>query len=345
MPDDEVADTFQAWFKIKSLKMRATFEVLFALPGLTLLFGLSAKYLPSTITASSKLPIGSPLLAERIAVAVLLLQSVVVLLLFLFIPKVPQLAPSEGENEDLSRRVQNGAEEFADLWGRAWMLWALLYFVLGIGALLRLWFPGLDFSLLTPLKNFMNNVQTVFFVMCFRELRYPTHGKPSPLFPAISFVALLGVCEAVMLIPGIPKSAHDAGVTLSQVFGWVTGCAGGVAIALVAGALESKMLNAPRRMITLLYVYASIQGAFTVVGRDPYPSLIFTSLAFVLKLLMFALMAWFIESGVILFYFRKMMDFDLKTPEERRVFLESRLQTTFPPKAPPPRRSRSHAHR
>jgi hypothetical protein len=75
-------------------------------------------------------------------------------------------------------------------------------------------------------------------------------------------------------------------------------------------------------MTVIFYFYASIQGAFPFLMQDDHLALVFTSLAFIFKLCFFYFIAWLLESGVLMFYFAKMLEFDDKTPRERRSFLE-----------------------
>ncbi len=314
-----VPESFKIWVGQRGQKAKGAFEALIAIPGLTLVFGLLARdFLPS-----------NQLNIKAITIGVLLFQAVTVSVLFAFIPKAPKLQKGlkdRGPAREKLQRLEEGADKFTDLWSRAWACWALLYFGLGVSLLLQDWFPNLDLWAMAPLKNFLNNMQTAFFLMCFRELRKPTHhDKSSPLFAAILIVVVVAVFEALFLIPGNPVR-DNLGLPLSKVLGWASGCIGGTAIALLVGRLETKLIDAPVLMTTLFYLYASIQGAFPFLTNDSYLTLVFTSLAFLFKLLLFLFMAWLIQSGVLQFYFSKMLELDDRTPEQRREFLMSAVR-------------------
>lgn len=309
-----VPDSFTAWIDLRGRKVKTLFEALFAVPGLTLVFGLFARHF---------IPVDEINL-DYIVLVVLLIQLATISVLCFFIPKVPRLRAKQEasafEREEL-HKIEEQAEHFKGLWRKTWFCWVLLYFVLSASLALKGWLTEEQLWFVTPFKNTLNNIQTVFFVMCFRELRYPTHEKDSPLFEAVSVTILIGLCELIFLIPSIP--IHVFGLAFSKGVGWFSGCVGGAAIALLVGRLETKLINAPVLITTLFYFYASIQGAFPFLAAGPYLTLVFTSLAFLFKLLLFAFMAWVIQSGVLQFYFKKMLELDDKSPQERRSFLES----------------------
>lgn len=315
----QVPDSFQLWVKQKSQKAKVAIETLFAIPGLTLIFSLfnlfGRKFLPDTT-----FPV------DVIVMVVLFAQFAIVGLMYFFIPSVPNLRERVDGSSSLpntERIVERGAR-YSNLWSYAWLCWAILYFGLGMNSLAKQVFPTANLWFVDPAAHLLNNIQTIFFIMCFKELRDPNKNQRSPLAAATAIAVVLAVCETFFLIPGV-LGQDSFGVGLSEVLGWASGVLGGTAIALLVGRLETKLINAPVLMTIIFYLYASIQGAFPFIIKDDHVALVFTSLAFMFKLCLFYFMAWLIESGVLLFYFEKMFELDDKTPRERQSFLENTI--------------------
>ena len=98
-------------------------------------------------------------------------------------------------------------------------------------------------------------------------------------------------------------------------FDAVQGLLSGVGIALLVGRLESKLIDTPRWIVAALYAYAVLQIAYPVLTvNNPEKSLIFlllTSLALLLKVLLFWEFRRIITSGVLAYYmfeYRRLLD-------------------------------------
>jgi hypothetical protein len=307
--------TFGEWLRHHTRHAKTLLGATVAIPGLTLLFGLVGRHF---------IPQAKPHI-ESITVAVLLIQFIVVFCLYWFIPRNPEVHSAAGAAEgQILPRAARAARRFGDYWGHAWLCWALVYFGLGLSLQYRLWYPSATLWLKDPLNHALNNIQTIFFLMCYRELRYPTdEEKRNPLVALLSIPLFVMAIEALLLAPDNP--VHDTvGTPLSSVLGWTSGFIGGAAIALLVGRLESKLIDPPLWLTILLYLYAAIQGAHPLLTVDLYATLILASFAFFAKIVFFLFVAWILQSGVILYYFAEVRKLDEDVPKERRAFL-SRL--------------------
>jgi hypothetical protein len=306
------ADTFGKWLRQLKKRAKTVVGATVAIPGLTFLFGLFAKQLNAHIT----------LHLDRIVALGFCVQFVAVFCLYWFIPRHPYVdEAAEGSHGDALPRAARAAKRFGDLWSYTWLCWAVVYFGFALSAQYQLWYPKAKLWYTDPINDFLNNIQTIFFLMCYRELRYPTdEERRNPLFALLSVPVFLVIVELVLLLPDNP--AHSSlGEPLRVFLSWATGFAGGAAIALLVGRLESKFIDPPSWLTYLLYVYAAIQGAHIVLNKDLYATLVLTSFAFFSKVVFFLFIAWILQSGVLLYYFTEIKRIHLDAPTERRTFL------------------------
>jgi hypothetical protein len=311
VPETET-DTFSKWLRHQTNQAKAALGALVTIPGLTLVLGLLARqYIPQVRPH-----------IESIVVVVLFIQFLAIFCLYWFIPRHPEVEQSaEAAQGEVLPRAARAAKRFENFWGYAWLCWAVVYFGLGLSLQYKLWYPSANLWFKDPLNVFLNNVQTVFFLMCYRELRYPTDEEQrNPLFALLSIPVFLMVIESVLLAPDNPAQA-STGVPLSNFLGWTSGFAAGAAIALLVGRLESKLIDPPLWVIALLYLYAAIQGAHRILTVDLYATLVLTSLAFFSKLIFFLLIAWLLQSGVLMYYLVEITKAHDRVPKERRSFV------------------------
>ncbi len=154
--------------------------------------------------------------------------------------------------------------------------------------------------------------------LCYVVLNQPTVDRseetPSPWAPWVMLTIAL-VCVQVageVIWPSWQVAAEI-----------VNAAAGAVALALLAGRLESKIIGLPTWSIGVLYGYAAIQmiqPMFAFPGGDALKA-VCASIALPLKLFLFGVVQWAIESGRLLYYMRTIRRFDERQEFERDDYL------------------------
>lgn len=335
-----VPDTFPNWFKNLTTKAQTFYWIVVGVPGLTTIASLMVKafqprengfWLPK---------------AEQALLGVLSLQFFTVLVL-LFISK--RRTPIEEVIEEVGKQSEAATKEVSDafpleiyskanessmrfsrMWRLAWLAWAILYFVLscivlkalisgtsltpvhnGARGWLEEWFP---------LINLFNNLSTVFLIMCYRELTFPTESKEEgPQFMIVFLAVIIGFIATIEFIGG----SNDTLRPIAVVTGWVGGFAAGAVIALLTGRLESKLINPPLYITVILYLYASIQATITLFATNIELMIIITSAAFLFKVILFLLVRWLLSSGVLIFYLAEIGLRHETTPNKRERFVRA----------------------
>jgi hypothetical protein len=335
-----VPDAFSKWFHNLTTKARTFYSIAVAVPGLTTIASLMVKAFGPP---SEELWL---LTADKVLLGVLFLQSFFVFVLYFFIPKrripiegviketaKPSEASTKGESGDFNLEVyckaHDSSVEFSRMWRLAWLAWTILYFAWGCIVLkavisgrsllptggtkgwLETWFP---------LIEFFNNLSTVFLIMCYRELTFPTEAKrEGQRIPLITLLTGIGFITVIEFIGGSDKSLSSIGTVL----GWTGGFAAGAVIALLTGRLESKLINPPLVITVILYLYASIQATVSLFPEKIELMIIITSAAFLFKVIFFLLIHWLLSSGVLTFYLAEIGIRHKTTPDKRKRFVEA----------------------
>jgi hypothetical protein len=132
--------------------------------------------------------------------------------------------------------------------------------------------------------------------MCYLVLSEKTVGERGEAIP-LPWGKWIGVALAAFLAEAVLSIAPQTREFGNELGAWTSGFAGGVALAMLVGRLDSKFLNAPVRVLALLYLYAVIQSVWAVFEDWPRLALILTRTALLLKGLLFGLCAWLMETG------------------------------------------------
>jgi hypothetical protein len=353
-----VPDTFSKWFKNLTTKAKTFYSIAVGVPGLTTIASLMAR---AFRTPQNELWLPS---AELALLGVLFLQFSTVFVLFWFIPKrktpikgvIEEVKKqSEAATEKASdafdleiySKANESSIEFSQMWRLAWLAWAILYFAWSYIVLqaltsgktllsgsnvprgwLEVWLP-LNvprgwLEVWFPLIGLFNNLSTVFLIMCYRELTFPTEskeeGKRLPLSALVAIlVTIVGFVAGLEFMSGGNDSLKSIGV----VTGWTGGFAAGAVIALLTGRLESRLINPPLTITVILYLYASIQATFTLFPTNIELMIIITSAAFLFKVILFLLIHWLLSSGVLIFYLAEIGVRHETTPRRRKRFVEA----------------------
>ncbi|HZD13497.1 MAG TPA: hypothetical protein VE177_08285 [Candidatus Binatus sp.] len=262
------------------------------------------------------------LLGLDISTLALALQTLIIFLLLCFLPR--HWVPHD-RYERFSPKLKlakKAANDFRDYWGYAWLTWGLLYITLTLGVYSGISTgPGgtMQWNLLL---NFFQNCTTVLLLMCYEIIARPTLREDFTRIQLLPKEAWVGLVLLLAVIEGllIPIDAMSSYIV---VFQWISGFAQGFALALLVGRFESKYIEPPLLIVVLLYLYAIIQGAWPAMKEHAMLLLILTLLALALKCLLFLVVSWLLESGVIVFYLSRIRRLDEIVRQDRETFLHA----------------------
>jgi hypothetical protein len=238
-------------------------------------------------------------------------QGLFILYLSLWIP-APTISDRNPEDADAVRT-------WSFLWLAFWGSWVLLY----LGFFIQDFFPyrlapssavavsGDSNNIWIIAVHFFNNLNTCLLILCFYLLYDPPDPSSEARMDPPKRLVLAGALGAGAIVLftlldiwfwllGWKSAAEGAD--------WVSGFAGGIGFAMLVGRLESKYINAPILLIVLLYIYAVIQGGMGGFGTRPVLKVALLAFAFFLKCLLFLLIAWILESGLLLSYMREVRE-------------------------------------
>jgi hypothetical protein len=259
-------------------------------------------------------------------ISLVVFQMLVCMVLLFLVPK-PRV------DRNLSQRASRAMEQFIEAWERLWLAWVLLYLVfcaqgacgLIFGETVKespYWGPGL---------NLVNNLQTLVLMMLYIVLTKSTVdlNRSSSRLPWSQGLALLAFVTAVDLVATVARAyAPTDGAAASLIhfaakaMPWATAFASGAAMALVVGRLDSKFANPPTWAVILLYLYALIQVLWERFETSPLLVTAILSAALVLKCLLFLVVSWMLQSGVMFFYLDRLADLLVNVERQRADYLE-----------------------
>jgi hypothetical protein len=176
-------------------------------------------------------------------------------------------------------------------------------------ARLQVWRSGVEAGWAPPqapmgvLKNFINNAISVLFLAAFFiMMRLPTPRdqlrSPGPLPLLIPILLALTVAEVITLPMAEAGLRHEWP-------SWISGTLGALALALFLSKLTSSYIRPPMWVIVALFVYASIQPAWPVFDDMWSVRIVLTSVGLLLKVLLFFLVSYLFEQGILVYYFSR----------------------------------------
>lgn len=254
--------------------------------------------------------------------------------------------PDPRRDPILAPKATIAVEQFAMTWRRIWFFWLLLYLALTLHELLR---TALELGsasgrtetlvlgariYLTGAPVFLNllaNLTTAAFVVCYFVLSERTvteegeefRPRRLPWDKLTAVVVVWGVIEASV------SASYNFGLLNvdwepAKAFGWITGIVSALAMALVVGKLDNDFIGLRPWTIVALFFYAAIQpgwGAF-FAGGDRYLEIVLINIALIMKCLYFAVVAWLLVSGRMLFFLEESRSIYDRAASDREVFLE-----------------------
>jgi hypothetical protein len=226
----------------------------------------------------------------------------------------PSLLPPLREKPEFQNAIA-ASRQFEFLWGFVWVGFFFLYtiwwyywpeisagkesltvhlvvdfFNLGIGALLFMCYLAMVLRTVPPAEFGWHRVMFLVFVL------------------VVAFIVAEGL--TANYFPDAPDTFGK-----QAYFDATQGLLSGVAIALLVGRLESRLIDSSRWIVAALYAYAVLQFAYPLLTlNDPKKAATFvfiTSLALLLKVLLFFEFRRIIRSGTLTYYmfeYRRLFD-------------------------------------
>ena len=212
-----------------------------------------------------------------------------------------------------SEIAKDALERYTKYWQYLLGSWLLLYALLTF-----IGYEGLNLSSLSAQRDLsqqeialriatttFNNCNTLMILLCFSILNEPVVNrsgkrkiKDASWIKGAAFVFVFLVIEISLVAVPTPFQKGD----ILKVTSSVSGIAGGIAMALYFGRLQSKFLGPPPWLLITLYSYTAIQPLFMFLAAPEVWAVILLDVALILKCLLYLYMAWLFQSGRLLFY-------------------------------------------
>ncbi|HEV7376570.1 MAG TPA: winged helix-turn-helix domain-containing protein [Pyrinomonadaceae bacterium] len=212
-----------------------------------------------------------------------------------------------------SDTAKDALERYTKYWQYLLASWLLLYALLTF-----IGYGGLNLNNLSAQRDLsqqeialriatttFNNCNTLMIILCFFILNEPIINKAgkrkikdASWTKGAAFVIVFLVIEISLVAVPTPFQKSD----ILKVTSSVSGIAGGIAMALYFGRLQSKFLGPPPWLLITLYSYTAIQPLFMFLAAPEVWAVILLDVALILKCLLYLYMAWLFQSGRLLFY-------------------------------------------
>jgi hypothetical protein len=233
-------------------------------------------------------------------------QMVAIFLLLGFLRPLPPV--SIKANAKFSTAV-GASQQFWRCWVFLWASWLCLYVS---------WLAEQYYSLSHVLADLFNMTSNAALILCYLVMTLRTW--PPRKFGFYQLVIwIISACAAVSLFEFL-VARHS--LELQEGFHWLQGLVSGVALALLVGRLDSKLINTQRLRIVALYAYAVLQFAYPGLYEKSSVLLAMTSAALFLKILLFWQISGLLSSRTIYWYmyeYRRIYD---ESVQEKTQFLE-----------------------
>ena len=211
-------------------------------------------------------------------------------------------------------------------WQFVWVAWSLLFALLGVRHSLQGYIVEWGASIpADSILNVVNNAQTVALFYCYLTVSRETVAYNRKISIRRRFDWRIGA--AVLALVGcVDLALATSGLTTgAEMLDWTSALASAIAMGLLVGRFDSKFIGAPTPVIALLYLYVATQSLWPVANQSVRLAAILFSVALLFKCLFFALVAWCLDSGVLLFYFERISGVYRRVEDDRKHFLITSL--------------------
>jgi hypothetical protein len=259
----------------------------------------------------------------------ILLQAFTVFCLVTFIHGLPEM-----REESKFKDAIAASKQFERFWLGIWLAWFGLYATWTIDAFFQnATAPALRSQsplhlVLQYVEDLANLESASLFFLSYLVMVLKTTPNHIPRWFTIKIWAFALPVGLVVL-----EMAFSSHTKTFYAFHWFGGIVAGVTLALFVGRLESKFIDCSQWLLGSLYIYALIQASYAAMQQgdpltDADAATIFlglTSLALVLKILMFQYVGQVIGSGVLTYYMLKYRALFDKEPEDREAVIKELL--------------------
>jgi len=238
-------------------------------------------------------------------------------------------APSGHLDEQVLTAVES-SERFMSFWPALWTTWFLLYAALTLDYIVKLNSPYL-----VALFDLLNNCTALIFLSMYRELRRDTTLRNKQFWvPLLLSAIFLAGVEVAVTAALIGNPLLDAWQLIFQV---LSGVVVGLATALFASRLTSKIIDVPVAVVAILLFYAILQPVFPLIAEKPVGitdqaealraglALLVAKLALYCKLILLALVHWLNDTGRLTYYMYGVRDLDSGASTKMFEFLNKNI--------------------
>jgi hypothetical protein len=250
---------------------------------------------------------------DELVKGAVILQAVVIASLA-FVKLEPPLKVRQDQE---CKRAVAATYQFLDLWFFAWMAWLAFYIALAFEL-----FKFLP-DILPWVRDAFNLINACILFLCYLTMVQRTVGSDRPRYH-IDLMLVTLVCGGLILIEFVARQlSPDNSMIVRDGFDAVNGLAVGVALALLVGRLESRLIKSRIPIIILLDTYAVIQFGYMGFG-NPSSALVFVliSVALVGKVVLFGEIYDLTSNGGLTYYMSRYNDLMTKEDNRRDEFLK-----------------------
>lgn len=237
---------------------------------------------------------------------------------------------TEEEKEKLWRSYKKGVnktiEQFSIGWFSMWALWAVFYgmFLCGIE---QVW-----------LKDFINYLGTATFLFMYLTLTITTTGRIifSLIIKILLIITVITILQ-LYLSTRLGYNQEHVQFWFRLIFGLIA-CS--VFSTVFGRLLDSKFVNTPILLSTMMYFYAAIQPLYCLfdftsmrlsvdnalladISIKPTVFFFVLSIAFYMKILLFLIITWILRTGRLLYFVAQEGSLNYKNDDEIKLFIQN----------------------
>lgn len=211
------------------------------------------------------------------------------------------------------------SRQFSSWWFFCWITWLALYILMTINAFSPKDNPVFNSSLI----NLANNTSSLMFIFLFMTMTVST--SKYGLFHWIRFFIIIFIIFLIDYIATPRLTSAEFWMSLAS------GLFASFSMAAFFGSINSRTINIPLWVILLLNLYASIQPLYVFFDKNitasiphvEYLQISVVLLAFLLKVLLFLVVTWILQTGRLTHLVVQESSINFQTDELFKNFLDN----------------------